>query len=86
MGDEKRLRILRYLAKGPASLSQIADELDVAKSTAHHHLGLLRAAGLVKVTLGDEKEFRLREDTMPETAAVLAGYLATNSATTEEGP
>ena len=78
LGDEKRLRILRILARGPAALHELADELDVPKSTLHHHLMLLRTAGLVKVQIGTEgkdKEFELRDDLVPETAAVLQGYI-----------
>ncbi|HSM02355.1 MAG TPA: metalloregulator ArsR/SmtB family transcription factor [Acidimicrobiia bacterium] len=78
LGDEKRLRILRILARGPAALHQLADELDTPKSTLHHHLMLLRTAGLVKVQIGVEgkdKEYELREDLVPETAAVLHGYI-----------
>ena len=78
LGDEKRLRILRILARGPAALHQLADELDTPKSTLHHHLMLLRAAGLVKVQIGTEgkdKEYELREDLVLETAAVLQGYI-----------
>ncbi|MEN8112842.1 MAG: winged helix-turn-helix domain-containing protein, partial [Actinomycetota bacterium] len=48
LGDERRLRILRRLSKGNASLHELADELDVSKSTLHHHMMLLRSAGLVK--------------------------------------
>ncbi len=77
LGDERRLRILRRLSQGPASLHELAEELDVSKSTLHHHMMLLRAAGLVKVQIGNEKEYELREDVVPETAAVLQAYIQT---------
>jgi len=75
LGDERRLRILRRLSRGPASLHELAEELDVSKSTLHHHMMLLRTAGLVKVLIGNEKEYALREDVVPETAAVLEAYI-----------
>ncbi len=75
LGDERRLRILRRLSSGPASLHELAEELDTSKSTLHHHLMLLRTAGLVKVLIGNEKEYALREDVVPETAAVLQAYI-----------
>jgi DNA-binding transcriptional ArsR family regulator len=75
LGDERRLRILRRLSRGPASLHELAEELDISKSTLHHHMMLLRTAGLVKVLIGNEKEYALREDVVPETAAVLQGYI-----------
>jgi len=75
LGDERRLRILRRLSRGPASLHELADELDVSKSTLHHHMMLLRSAGLVKVLIGADKEYALREDIVPETTAVLQSYI-----------
>jgi DNA-binding transcriptional ArsR family regulator len=75
LGDERRLRILRRLSLGPTSLHELADELDVSKSTLHHHMMLLRSAGLVKVLIGSEKEYALREDIVPETTAVLQSYI-----------
>ena len=75
LGDERRMRILRRLAKGPASLHDLTKEFDASKSTIHHHLVLLRTAGLVKVTMGAEKEYSLRKDIVPETAAVLQAYM-----------
>ncbi|MEN8115111.1 MAG: helix-turn-helix domain-containing protein, partial [Actinomycetota bacterium] len=60
---------------GNASLHELADELDVSKSTLHHHMMLLRSAGLVKILVGTDKEYALREDVVPETAAVLQSYI-----------
>ena len=56
-------------------MHELAEELDVSKSTLHHHMMLLRSAGLVKVLIGNEKEYALREDVVPETAAVLEAYI-----------
>ena len=67
LGDERRLRILRHLSRGPASLHELAEEFDISKSTLHHHMMLLRTAGLVKVLIGNEKEYALREHVVPET-------------------
>lgn len=75
LGDERRLRILRRLSKAPASLAELVDEMGGSKSTIHHHLMLLRSAGLLRVTLGTEKEYSLRADVVPETAAVLHAYI-----------
>jgi biotin operon repressor len=47
LGDGTRLRILRRLAAGPASVARMSDQLGLAKSTIHEHLESLRAAGLV---------------------------------------
>jgi DNA-binding transcriptional ArsR family regulator len=47
LGDGRRVGILRRLASGDATLDELADATGLAKSTAHHHLAQLRAAGLV---------------------------------------
>ena len=47
LGDGRRVAILRRLASGDATLDELAGAAGLAKSTAHHHLAQLRAAGLV---------------------------------------
>jgi DNA-binding transcriptional ArsR family regulator len=47
LADERRIRILRRLVAAEASLTELAEAAGLAKSTAHHHLAQLRAAGLV---------------------------------------
>jgi DNA-binding transcriptional ArsR family regulator len=49
LGDEHRVRMLTRLREGDATLAELAQIGDVARSTAHHHLGLLRVAGLVEM-------------------------------------
>ncbi len=75
LGDERRLRILRILKDGPASLADITTRTSLAKSTVHHHLSVLRRAGLVRITLGTDSEYSLRGDAVPEAARLLAGFL-----------
>ena len=76
LGDEGRLRLLRRLAGGPMGLGEAAQELGVAKSTAHHHLALLRQAGFVVVRdSGDDKLYTLRRDLLPQAGALLQAYL-----------
>jgi DNA-binding transcriptional ArsR family regulator len=52
LADERRLRILRRLAEGPASLDDLADLLGLSKSTVHHHVTTLRGAGLIRIHMG----------------------------------
>jgi DNA-binding transcriptional ArsR family regulator len=74
LGDEKRLRVLRALADGEKSLIELADMFGVAKTTMHHHMIILRSAGLVSVGVG-AKHYRLRHETVPDVGALLSGYL-----------
>jgi DNA-binding transcriptional ArsR family regulator len=75
LGDEKRLRMLKVLARGTASLQELARATGLAKSSAHHHLVILRSAGLVKVTTGEESIYTLRRDFIPEASAMLGTFL-----------
>jgi DNA-binding transcriptional ArsR family regulator len=74
LADEKRLRILRALAAGDRSLQELADMFGVAKTTMHHHMIVLRSAGLITVAVGS-KNYRLRHETVPDVGALLSGYL-----------
>jgi DNA-binding transcriptional ArsR family regulator len=74
LGDEKRLRILRVLSDGEKTLMELADMFGVAKTTMHHHMIVLRSAGLVAVGVG-QKRYRLRTETVPDVGALLSGYL-----------
>jgi DNA-binding transcriptional ArsR family regulator len=49
LGDESRLRMLRFLADGTRTLSELARFIGLSQPTVHHHLVHLRAAGLVRV-------------------------------------
>jgi DNA-binding transcriptional ArsR family regulator len=75
LGDEGRLTILRALSDRPLGLGEAAELLGVAKSTAHHHLSILRAAGLVLVRDEPEKVYTLRTDLLPQAGALLNTYL-----------
>ncbi len=78
LGDAKRLRILAVLAgTEQAGLQELADAVDLAKSSAHHHMVILRAAGLVAVTTDGRGRYRLRKDFIPEASAMLGEFLGT---------
>jgi DNA-binding transcriptional ArsR family regulator len=79
LGDEGRLRLLRRLSEGPMKLGEAAAELGVAKSTAHHHLAILRQAGFVTIRDEDEKIYSLRRDLLPQAGELLTAYLGSSS-------
>jgi DNA-binding transcriptional ArsR family regulator len=79
LGDEKRLRVLRALADGEKTLMELAEMFGVAKTTMHHHMIVLRSAGLVSVGVGS-KRYRLRHETVPDLGALLNGYLGAAAA------
>jgi DNA-binding transcriptional ArsR family regulator len=62
LGDETRLTILRTLATtGPATLSELTAILAMSKSAVHKHVVMLRSAGLIRVSLGRDRRYSLRE-------------------------
>jgi DNA-binding transcriptional ArsR family regulator len=77
LSDDSRLRILRFLAAGPASFTEIVRAGGLAKSTVHHHMVVLRAAGLVRVHhIGKSGDtYTLRDGAVDTISDVLRGYL-----------
>jgi predicted DNA-binding protein YlxM (UPF0122 family) len=49
LGDEARLRIVKLLFESNRSLQDISEQLNIGKSTIHHHLKVLRSAKLVEM-------------------------------------
>ncbi len=74
LADERRLRILKMLTSGSYTLQEISDNFGVAKTTIHHHLAILRSAGLILVQ-SDEKLYSLRQSDMPDINKMLDNYL-----------
>lgn len=78
LGDEGRLRLLRRLGGGELSLTEAAEAMGVSKPTAHHHLALLRQAGLISVTpRGRETLYSLRSKPADYAGQLLSRYLDT---------
>jgi DNA-binding transcriptional ArsR family regulator len=78
LGDEGRLRLLRRLSDGPVTLGEAAAELGLTKSTAHHHLAILRHAGFVNIRDEEENVYSLRRDLLPQAGELLNAYLGSS--------
>lgn len=79
LGDDKRLRILREVADGGSTLGELTEVLGLAKSTVFHHMGILRAAGLIRVVLGNHEDgintYQLRAEAFGDADVQLQKYL-----------
>jgi DNA-binding transcriptional ArsR family regulator len=75
LADEKRLRMLRALTVSSATLQELADRFGLPKSTAHHHLAILRTAGLVRMSSELERRHSVRFEALPELCDLLNDYL-----------
>ncbi len=73
LADRSRLAALRLLAARTMTLQELADELGLRKSTMHHHLALLRAAGLLRVPFG-AKAYSLRREPLAELSGALSSF------------
>lgn len=77
LSDESRMRILRFLATGAYSFTDVVRQTGLAKSTVHQHLGVLRAAGLVRVHDGGRHAgtYSLRPHTIQRLGDQLDAFL-----------
>lgn len=75
LGDETRLRILKRLSTGQYTLQQLATHFNVGKPLMHHHLIVLRVAGLIQLRGGMKKVYSLRHDTVAAIGPLLTKYL-----------
>jgi len=71
LGDERRLTLFSRLRSGPVTLGEAAREVGLSKSTTHHHLAILRHAGLVLIGDGEEHTYRLRPDALERVGGLL---------------
>jgi len=75
LSDELRLRILKRLGTGQYTLQQLANHFNVGKTLIHHHLIVLRVAGLIQLRGGTHKVYSLRHDTIAAIGPMLTKYL-----------
>ena len=77
LSDDSRLRILRFLADGPCTLTEVARFIGLSQPTVHHHLIQLRAAGLVRVhfVMASPSRYSLRPHALEQLSGQLGAYL-----------
>jgi len=76
LGDESRLMILRYVSEGPKEFQDLVNFTGLVKSTVHHHLVALRAAGLLQIEAsGRNTKYRLRRGGIEKLNELLKTYL-----------
>ena len=63
LGDANRRAIVEVLARGPASVQSIADQLPISRPAVSRHLRLLKEAGLVDdEAVGTRRLYGLRTE------------------------
>ncbi|MED3572608.1 winged helix-turn-helix domain-containing protein [Cytobacillus praedii] len=72
LGDEVRMRMIKMLNEHDRSLQELASQLNIGKSTIHHHLKILRAAKLVETF---QSKYSLKRNALEGLAKELDLYL-----------
>ncbi|CAM2782091.1 ArsR family transcriptional regulator [Paenibacillus sediminis] len=77
LAEPDRLRLLRYVADEPKSLTDMIRDLNKPEEMLIHHLLMLRAAGLLRthLTHGDVEKFSIRPDGAAELQMFLETYI-----------
>lgn len=72
MANPTRRRILELLAQGDRTAGELAEEFPIAFASVSHHLGVLRAAGLVSAEReGQRIRYRLATTAFQEVVRYL---------------
>jgi DNA-binding transcriptional ArsR family regulator len=75
IGDPHRRTLLDALRDGPATVTELADRLPIARPGVSRHLRVLREAGLVDVRSDAQRRiYELRPDPLVELDEWLAPY------------
>ncbi len=75
LGDPTRRAVVERLARGPASVAQLADGLPVSRPAVSQHLRVLLAAGLVTYdAVGTRNVYRLDRPGFDALRAWLDGF------------
>lgn len=76
LADESRLKILRFLASGDRTFTDVLHFSGLSKGTVNHHLVALRAAGLVRIddTNGHNRTYSLRPGALRAVGANLEAF------------
>lgn len=61
LGDETRMRMVKLLSEGECSLQEITERLALGKTTAHHHLKILKTAKLVDT---ETSKYKLKQQAL----------------------
>jgi len=75
LSDENRRKILEHLRRQPASVSELAAALPIARPGVSRHLRVLREAGLVEVhSQAQQRIYSLRPEPLAELDTWLGPY------------
>lgn len=77
LGDSVRLQMLRRMSRGLCTLDDLESDLGLTRSVVHHHIVILRSAGLVRIYTGASvpDQFGARLEALDTFAGKLRDFL-----------
>jgi DNA-binding transcriptional ArsR family regulator len=78
LADPKRVEILALVGRGVGRAAELVDATGLTRSTVHHHLAQLRAAGLIALE-GNARAYTYipRREAASDAAALVAAIIGT---------
>lgn len=79
LGEQSRLKILRYLSEGPRTFTEIVRHLKLSKGITHDHVSKLRSGGFIRAHFEGETvaEYSLRPEMLSEMHGKLMDFILT---------
>ncbi|CAM4485887.1 winged helix-turn-helix domain-containing protein [Paenibacillus macerans] len=77
LGEQSRLKILRYLSEGPRTFTEIVRHLQLSKGITHDHVSKLRSGGFIRAHFEGETvtEYSLRAEMLDVMHRKLVDYI-----------
>jgi DNA-binding transcriptional ArsR family regulator len=77
IADESRVRLLARLKEGPANVTALAADLEIAQASVSKHLAVLKQAGLVDVErIGNQARYFIADDSVFQLCQIVCDGVA----------
>jgi DNA-binding transcriptional ArsR family regulator len=78
LADPSRVQLLKLITQAPKSFTEVVNISNLSKGTVHHHMMMLRAAGLIHIHIhihGNQERFSYRREGILDLKGFLEFYL-----------
>lgn len=76
LADPSRVQLLKLITQAPKSFTEVVNISNLSKGTVHHHMMMLRAAGLIRIHIhGNQERFSYRREGILDLKGFLEFYL-----------
>jgi DNA-binding transcriptional ArsR family regulator len=74
LNDDNRVRIMKLIAEGPKTFTDLVNEIGLSKATVHQHLFVLRSAGLLRFHYYEDI-YSINNHVLDKVKGVLDGFI-----------